>query len=106
MLGRLLDRKLRGLGAPEYLIDIVSGAAKQDGAISTVRHQSPGIDVFAKRVHGGQPVLGCKRRNLPSVLIHEEAPWNQNGLSLLLCLLEGAIEPFPLAHPDETDLDG
>ena len=51
-LGRLLDRQVGGLGAAQYLVHVVAGAADQVQIVRPVGHQAAGLHVLALHIHG------------------------------------------------------
>jgi hypothetical protein len=62
-LGRLLNWKIRGLDAPEDLVDLVGGAAKQICEICSVGDEAACYDIFPKSMKRWQPVDGGEVHN-------------------------------------------
>ena len=77
-LHRLLDRKIGGLAAFEYLVDIRSGAPVQITKAHAVAHKSPVFDKFWRVVYRREAVLYRKFCNLCAARKEERATQHEN----------------------------
>ena len=62
-LGRLLDRQLGRLGAPEDAVDISRRTPVQVSDVNPVGHQPARQSEWSQRVHRGQPMAGRQADN-------------------------------------------
>src|ERR1700722_1993292 len=66
--GRLLDRKVGGLRAPQNLVDIVAGAPKLIREVRAVGHQAPGLNALLPCKHARQALFCCEIHDLLLIL--------------------------------------
>src|SRR5262245_32525760 len=74
-LGRLLDGQIRGVGAPEDLVDVGCRAAIQGGVVRAIRNEASRIDIEAFAEHCGQTTLSREAYQSSSLIVEHRIEW-------------------------------
>jgi hypothetical protein len=81
-LGRLLDREVSRLGAPEDLIHKVGRVPEEVDEARAVGHQAPFVREFAKAIHGREAAAGSQGHDPDSMCNSEGVIEGDEGLNV------------------------
>ena len=104
--GRLLHRKISGLSAPKYFVDVAGGTPRQISEICLIRHERAGGHIFSKSMKRRQQLPGCEVGNeLPMIKAERVFDRYQCIRVLASHSLECAIEVVWTSHLQRLNLN-
>ena len=103
-LGRLLDRNIGGLRAPQNFVHIIASTPKHAGDIGTIGHESAGFDEIPITNHRRKPRALRQSVDVKPVDENERIGTHIQGLRAAVELLESGRDILPAPDFERKDL--